>query len=33
LGHSTSHGCIRLGDDDLREVYQAVSVGTPIYIY
>jgi L,D-transpeptidase YbiS len=33
LGRSTSHGCIRLGDDDLREVYQAVSVGTPVYIY
>lgn len=33
LGQSTSHGCIRLGDDDLREVYRAVTVGTPIFIY
>lgn len=33
LGRSTSHGCIRLGDEDLSEVYRAVSVGTPVYIY
>lgn len=33
LGQSTSHGCIRLGDDDLSAVYHAVSVGTPIFIY
>lgn len=33
LGRNVSHGCIRLGDDDLREVYQVVSVGTPVYIY
>lgn len=33
LGRSVTHGCIRLGRDDLREVYRAASVGTPIYIY
>jgi L,D-transpeptidase YbiS len=33
LGRNVSHGCIRLGDDDLREVYRAVRVGTPVYIY
>lgn len=33
LGRNVSHGCIRLGDDDLREVYNAVQVGTPVYIY
>ncbi|MFN8176800.1 MAG: L,D-transpeptidase [bacterium] len=33
LGRNVSHGCIRLGDDDLREVYHAVQLGTPVYIY
>ena len=33
LGRPTSHGCIRLGDDDLSAVYHTVSVGTPIFIY
>ena len=33
LGQSTSHGCIRLGDDDLDAVFHAVAVGTPIFIY
>jgi len=33
LGRSVSHGCIRLGRDDLREVYASARVGTPIYIY
>ena len=33
LGRSVTHGCIRLGRDDLREVFHAASIGTPIYIY
>ncbi len=33
LGRGVSHGCIRVGRDDLREVYRAVNLGTPIYIY
>jgi L,D-transpeptidase YbiS len=33
LGRSVSHGCIRLGRDDLREVYASTRIGTPIYIY
>lgn len=33
LGRSVTHGCIRLGRDDLRKVYAMASVGTPIYIY
>lgn len=33
LGQSVTHGCIRLGDDDLELVYKASGVGTPIYIY
>jgi len=33
LGRSVTHGCIRLGRDDLREVFRAAAIGTPIYIY
>lgn len=33
LGRSVSHGCIRLGRDDLRKVFAFATVGTPIYIY
>lgn len=33
LGQSVTHGCIRLGDEDLEAVYKASVVGTPIYIY
>jgi len=33
LGRSVSHGCVRLGRDDLRQVYAATRVGTPVYIY
>ena len=33
LGRSVTHGCIRLGRDDLRKVYAAARLGTSIYIY
>ena len=33
LGKSITHGCIRLGDQDLERVYHMCPVGTPIYIY
>lgn len=33
IGRSVTHGCIRLGRDDLKEVYRVASLGTPIYIY
>lgn len=33
LGRSVTHGCIRLGDDDLAAVFRASPVGTPIYIF
>ena len=33
LGRAVSHGCIRVGRDDLRKVYAAAPIGTPIYIY
>ena len=33
LGRNVSHGCIRLGKEDLRKVWAAAQIGTPIYIY
>jgi L,D-transpeptidase ErfK/SrfK len=33
LGRSVTHGCIRVGRDDLRTLWQMVPVGTPVYIY
>lgn len=33
LGRSVTHGCIRLGDEDLAAVFRATPVGTRVYIY
>jgi L,D-transpeptidase YbiS len=33
LGRAVSHGCIRVGRDDLRKVWAAAGLGTHIYIY
>jgi L,D-transpeptidase YbiS len=33
LGRNVTHGCVRVGDEDLKEVFKAVSIGTKIYIY
>lgn len=33
LGRSVTHGCIRLGRDDLEKVFRTCPVGTPIYIF
>ena len=33
LGRSVTHGCIRLGRDDLRTLYRLAPVGTPVFIY
>ncbi|HSF15987.1 MAG TPA: L,D-transpeptidase [Vicinamibacteria bacterium] len=33
LGRSITHGCIRLGDDDLERVYRLTPVGAPIFIF
>jgi L,D-transpeptidase YbiS len=33
LGRSVTHGCVRLGDEDLEAVYRAAPVGTRVYIY
>jgi len=33
LGRSVSHGCIRVGRDDLRQIYRSAQVGTSIFIF
>jgi len=33
LGRNVTHGCIRVGDDDLKALYKEATVGTKIYIY
>ncbi|MCU0254213.1 MAG: L,D-transpeptidase [Acidobacteria bacterium] len=33
LGRPVTHGCIRLGDDDLEAIYQASPVGTPVLLF
>lgn len=33
LGRSVTHGCIRLGDEDLEAVYRATPVGARVYIF
>jgi hypothetical protein len=33
LGRSVTHGCIRLGRDNLRQVVKDCPIGTPLYVY
>lgn len=33
LGVSVTHGCVRLGADDLKHVYDRVKIGTPVFIF
>ncbi len=33
LGRNVTHGCVRVGDKDLEEVFHWVSMGAKIYIY
>jgi len=33
LGRNVTHGCIRVGDEDLRAVYSASTLGTKIFIF
>jgi L,D-transpeptidase YbiS len=33
LGRSVTHGCIRVGDADLKAIYEAAAIGTKIYIF
>lgn len=33
IGQAASHGCVRLANEKLTELYPMVPVGTPVYIY
>lgn len=33
LGRNASHGCVRVGDDDLIAAYETSTIGTKIFIY
>jgi L,D-transpeptidase YbiS len=33
MGMSVTHGCIRLGDEDLETVYKTMEIGSKVYIY
>jgi hypothetical protein len=33
LGVNVTHGCVRLGSEDLRKLYDTVPIGTPVYIF
>jgi len=33
LGRNVTHGCVRVGDKDLRELYNTVPVGTKVIIF
>ncbi len=33
IGQSVSHGCVRLRNEDIQQLYTMVPIGTPVYIY
>lgn len=33
LGQGVTHGCVRLGDEDLEYVFQTIPVGARVYLY
>lgn len=33
IGQSVSHGCVRVLNEDIAQLYEMVPVGTPVYIY
>ncbi len=33
LGRNVTHGCVRVGDADLKAIYQAASIGTKIFVF
>lgn len=33
LGRNVTHGCVRVGDEDLKEIFRTVPVGARIFIY
>jgi len=33
LGVSVTHGCVRVGDEDLKKLYEMANMGTPVYVF
>ncbi len=33
LGLQVTHGCVRVGDEDLEQIWQLTKIGTPVYIF
>jgi len=33
IGMSVTHGCIRVGDEDLQKIWDLTRLGTPVYIF
>jgi L,D-transpeptidase YbiS len=33
LGRNVTHGCVRVGDDDLKVLYETVPIGAKIYLF
>ena len=33
LGRNVSHGCVRLGDEDLKTLYETAGIGTRVFIF
>ena len=33
LGINVTHGCVRLGSDDLKYIWDRVQIGTPVYVF
>jgi hypothetical protein len=33
IGDAVSHGCVRMYNEDVSELYQQVAVGTPVYLF
>jgi L,D-transpeptidase YbiS len=33
LGRNVSHGCVRVGDEDLKVLYETAGIGTRVFIF
>ena len=33
ISQAVTHGCVRMHNNDARDLYNIVSIGTPVYIY
>ena len=33
LGKSVTHGCVRVGDEDLSYLFERVQTGWPVYVF